>query len=470
MYNFGAVRKNTTVPSLISLFAGAGGLDLGLEQSGFKTLVANEIGSDACETLRQNQIISNLKPEEFDGWFKNQLDQRCYAGRSSDSIVELRARLKEELRGRSSLRDAAIVEKDIRNFTSEEALNLAGCKKGELDLIAGGPPCQPFSRAGKRESVKTDTGRLFKDFVRMVKEISPRWFLFENVKGLILTKTPIATAYCENCRSSHLLNFDHWELLNQTPSSNIPCYKCSSTKTKITFDNKAGGSLDIILKEFDQLGYRCHHRILNAADFGAPQIRERLFIVGSRDGEKFEWPIPTHGKVSDLNEGSLFDSFSVQPWVTMRQKLWFKGHWRYGKLPKEAVLWVKNVVRPHDEPVTWSLDRPSPTIGAHQGAKLALAPNGVPEEQLLRQQWHSLGRRQSDTPPVQVEHEYLTDWELLKLQTFPDNWYLYGTRMERVFQIGNAVPPALAKAVGDSLIRAMEIPIESSRHLEVHTV
>src|SRR3546814_6744799 len=88
-----------------------------------------------------------------------------------------------------------------------------------------------------------------------------------------------------------------------------------------------------------------------------------------------------------------------------------------------------NVVRPHDEPVTWSLDRVAPTVGAHQAAKFAIAPRGVPEEQLYRQQWHVLGRRQGDTPPVFVEHEYLSDENLLNLQTFPRSWYLHGIRM-----------------------------------------
>lgn len=105
--------------------------------------------------------------------------------------------------------------------------------------------------------------------------------------------------------------------------------------------------------------------------------------------------------------------------------------------------------------MTWSLDRPAPTIGAHQSAKLAIAPNGVPVAQLERQQWHVLGRRQGDTAPVFVEHEYLSDEELLTLQTFPLSWYLHGTRMQRAFQIGNAVPPILAGAVGSALITAM---------------
>ena len=112
------------------------------------------------------------------------------------------------------------------------------------------------------------------------------------------------------------------------------------------------------------------------------------------------------------------------------------------------------MVRPHDEPVCWTLDRPSPTVGAHQAAKLAIAPDGVPEEQILRQQWHTNGHRQGDSPPVNVRHAYLSDAELLILQSFPEDWYLFGTRMQRAFQVGNAVPPKLAEIVGKSIIQA----------------
>jgi DNA (cytosine-5)-methyltransferase 1 len=446
-------------PTLISLFAGAGGLDLGLEQAGFRTLVANEVDKSACETLRQNQILSRLTPKQFGPWFERQLSQRCYFGQRAEMIGELRTRLRADSLGRKYLSDAVIAELDVRAFTGEAALEMTGRRRGEIDLIAGGPPCQPFSRAGKRESVATDTGKLFKQFVRMVDEVRPRWFLFENVKGLILTKTPLAKYKCRNCREYGLLRFDEWETLQEKPEAKISCYECSSDCTEIAWETKPGGSLDIILQEFSALGYRCHHRILNAADFGAPQIRERLFIVGSRDGEPFDWPSQTHRKSDEIGQVTLFDNYNAQCWENMSDKLWPEGHWRYGKLGREAVLWVKNVVRPHDEPVTWSLNRPSPTIGAHQGAKLAIAPSGVPEEQIFRQQWHSIGRRQGDTPPVTVEHEYLTDLELLRLQTFPDSWYLHGTRMERAFQIGNAVPPVLARSVGNALLAAMHLPL-----------
>jgi DNA (cytosine-5)-methyltransferase 1 len=85
-----------------------------------------------------------------------------------------------------------------------------------------------------------------------------------------------------------------------------------------------------------------------------------------------------------------------------------------------------------------------------------MAPNGVPEEQLVRQQWHVLGKRQGDTPQVEVEHTMLTDVELQLLQTFPKYWFVVGTRMERAFQIGNAVPVALAGAVGMQILKSIE--------------
>jgi DNA (cytosine-5)-methyltransferase 1 len=246
------------------------------------------------------------------------------------------------------------------------------------------------------------------------------------------------------------------------------CPACAHPGCEIDIQDVRGGSLDIILNEFRRIGYQCHHMLLNAADFGVPQSRERLFIVGSRDGEAFEWPAPTHRSQkqltqldSDPNQGQMdllsqaHDHFPLKPWATVRDTLWKNGHPEFKQLdPTKAVIWVKNVVRPHDEPVYWTLDRPAPTVGAHQAAKLCIAPEGVPAEQLARQQWHTRGHRQKDLPPVHFKHAYLSDIELLALQTFPVGWYLYGTRMERAFQIGNAVPPKLAQAVGRALLKA----------------
>lgn len=451
-----AMHMTSSSPSLVSLFAGAGGLDIGLEQAGFTTLLANEIEAHACQTLAANRDLACLAPEAFDAWFESQLSQRCFNRISANEKLRFRCRLSSAVgRTPAPLAQAKIVNSDVRTLTSEQVLTLTGKGIGEIDLIAGGPPCQPFSRAGKREMVDCDKGQLFMEFVRVVAETRPRWFMFENVKGLVIQKAEIARIHCPACGRRSLLPFNQRE--DARTASTWPCRECAAL-SPLVWSSERGASLEIIVGEFEATGYSCSFRVLNAADYGAPQTRERLFIVGSRDGEAFDWPKPTHAAPQRDAPLDLFAKDARKPWVTMSEPLKANRHWRYGPLdPDRAVLWVKNVVRPHDEPVTWSLDRPAPTIGAHQAAKLAIAPEGVPEAQLYRQQWHVLGRRQGDTPPVQVEHEYLTDEELLALQTFPRSWYLFGTRMERAFQIGNAVPPLLAEAVGRSLIAAMAL-------------
>lgn len=442
-------------PRLISLFTGAGGLDLGLENAGFETLVANELEPSACESLRANKHLSNLAESDFEAWFETQASQRCYKGAEPGTLRRLAKRIKPACSSHQYLSQTKILEKDIRLVTSEELMELAGVVRGELDLVAGGPPCQPFSRAGKRETVETDTGKLFREFVRIVDDLQPRWFLFENVKGLVLSKTELVETVCKACAHTALIPF---AMRDETlEGGEIPCRNCGSFQTSVVRRMKRGGSLDIILNEFESIGYKCYAQVLNAVNFGAPQIRERLIIVGSRDKERFDWPVETHAKeAATSNQTELFGSSGDRkPWRSMFEALWADGHSEFGKLDKKkAVLWVKNVVRPHDEPVTWSLDRPSPTIGAHQAAKLAVAPEGVPPEQLARQQWHTLGRRQRDLPPVDVKHAYLSDEELIKLQTFPAFWYFFGTRMQRAAQIGNAVPPILAEAVGRAIIAA----------------
>lgn len=445
-------------PTMLSLFAGAGGLDIGLEQAGFISLAVNELETHACESLRQNKILSTLSSSEFEDWFsQNVSSQRCYNSRTyTDFFQATKARLRAGVGRHAYLAHANIVEGDVRNISADSLLKAAGVNRGALTLVAGGPPCQPFSRAGKRQTVETDDGRLFLEFVRIVDATRPRWFLFENVKGLAQSKTEVAYSRCKTCGQEPILPFDARKKFLENEKQNLSCTGCQNTSTNEYTKEERGGSLKIILNEFNRIGYKCYSTILNSADFGVPQSRERLFIVGSRDGEDFQWPTATHHE-HGCTHRDLFGE-SKKPWLTLKDVLWTEGHPSYGRLDYgQAVLWVKNVVRPHAEPVTWTLDRPSPTVGAHQGAKLALAPYGVPEEQLARQQWHTLGKRQGDLPPVFVEHQMLSDEELLRLQTFPPDWYLHGTRMERAFQIGNAVPPLFAKAVGQAILKSSNL-------------
>lgn len=443
-------------PKLVSLFSGTGGMDIGLENAGFETVLANEIEPHACQSLRANRQLAKMSITEFDRWFESSVvAQRCYRKSAPLELSALKQRIAPALHvNHSPLIAAEIVERDVRALDGDEVLQTTGTKLGELDLIAGGAPCQPFSRAGKQETVNCDDGRLFLEFVRLVDQTRPRWFLFENVKGLVQHRTDVLFSKCSHCGTTGLGSFGLRSSAHDFDTAIDTCMKCGKAGVAaLSWEKRRGGSLDTIEAEFSRLGYSCQSAVLNARDYGVPQDRERLFIVGSRDGERFEWPHPTHSAKTAIP--NLFNRAGLQPHRSFRDAVLNDGHWRYGELEERAVLWVKNVVRPHDEPVTWSLDRVAPTIGAHQAAKLALAPFGVPEAQLARQQWHTLGRRQGDSPPVFVEHEYLTDLELLKLQTFPTHWYLHGTRMERAFQIGNAVPPLLAEVVGRAILAAM---------------
>lgn len=460
------MQSKKTHRALVSLFTGAGGLDVGLEMAGFETRVASELEEYACETLRRNKLFSLADTTQRDSMIQELLMQRCYAAIDEEGRRAMTTRLRSRHRT-PCLQKAEIISGDIRSVSSADLRHACHLLPGEeLACVAGGPPCQPFSRAGKRQAVDdARNGDLFFEFVRIVRDLRPRWFIFENVKGLLLTKTELLSLACRDCHERALAPFTQRMAFGRGDTPQFTCGHCGSFNVSPSCVTRAGGSLEMILTELRRLNYRCYDTVLNAADFGAPQIRERLFIVGSRDGRPFAWPQPTHCRTrpsrptpqQELPFGDTLASSSLHPWKSIYDALWSKGHPKYGMLDKAtAQLWVKNVVRPHDEPVTWSLDRPSPTIGAHQGAKLALAPCGVPKAQLQRQQWHTKGRRQGDTPPVFVEHAYLSDEDLLRIQTFPLWWFLHGTRMQRAFQIGNAVPPVLAKAVGQAVMRADE--------------
>ncbi len=455
-YSLGS--KVTRRPTAISLFAGAGGLDIGLENAGFNIRCAIDNNKHACATLRANQLIPQMTRNAFDAWFDD-VAAGPYARWEPEKVNWLRERVRAGVANHAYLQDCTIIERDIGEVASQTIMEAARAQPGDIDLVVGGPPCQTFSRSGKRESVNDARGQLFMEFARVVRDVRPRWFLFENVKGLLLAKPTIWKVVCEECGSDELPPFDPDRQEPDLAVPGPPCTNCGSAQTRWRIErNKRSGALELIVTEFERIGYRCQCYVLDAVDYGAPQYRERVFIIGSRDNEPFAMPIGQYSPVGLAGSDSKNGGGSRRRIVGRRKTVWEAlfsepdpdHHWPLD--PEQAVLWVKNVVRPHDEPVTWSLLRPAPTIGAHQSAKLAIAPFGVPSEQLARQQWHTLGRRQGHTKPVPVVHSYLSDPNLLTLQTFPEYWFVAGTRMERAFQIGNAVPPLLAERVGSAIL------------------
>jgi len=190
----------------ISLFSGGMGLDIGLQDAGIRIAIGQDLDSSCIKTIREN--------------------------------------------------GHAAIEGDITQLRSETLLEQAGLRIGEPFLICGGPPCQPFSTAGKRLGVNDPRGSLFIEFVRMIREIRPRFFVMENVKGLV--------------------------------SSKLVDRGGKSEDTTV---------LDVVLEQFAHIGYHTVHGILDAVNYGVPQFRERLIILGSRDNEQVFLPVPTHFQI-----------------------------------------------------------------------------------------------------------------------------------------------------------------------------
>jgi DNA (cytosine-5)-methyltransferase 1 len=327
----------------ISLFSGGGGLDLGAAFAGFRILFASDIEPAHCATISFN------------------------------------------------FKDSVCLPLDINKLTGKIVRRLIGNKK--INLLVGGPPCQSFSILGNRNSFKDPRGSLVYEYARMVKELMPEVFVFENVPGL--------------------LTLNHGKDWNE------------------------------LLKYFqEKTGYHLFVNKLNAADFGAPQIRHRIFIAGfSNKRVQFAFPRPTHYSPNTGN-GLLalgVPSPDLVPWVPAKYALEnlddlanhrIRPHGdrvrnRYLKIPPGARDRTDHTDRIHP-------DRPSGTVivGSRAG-----------------------GGRPHIHPFIP---RHITVREAARLQSFPD-WYIFqSTETWQYRAVGNAVPPLLAKAVCNSIRVALE--------------
>jgi DNA (cytosine-5)-methyltransferase 1 len=360
----------------ISLFTGAYGLDLGIEQAGFHTVSVVEKDHNATKTVALN---------------------------------------------RPFLQESAI-PREIENVSSQKLLEEGGkvlnldraLQPGEVDLVTGGPPCQPFSTAGKRGSIMDPRGSLFMDFIRIVKEVQPRFFLMENVKGLL-----------------------------SAPICHRPINQRGKDYPPLEANEVAGAALKIVLLEMKEIGYNVVYNLLEAADYGVPQNRVRVVFIGSRDGEVPTFPIPKYckdGKIlpkwRNLRDAltDLVDTkpeFMAYPESRLKYlRLLEAGqNWRHlpEELKKEAMGGAYNSGGGKVgfyRRLSW--DKPSPTIttSPHQKATDMCHP---------------------------VELRSLTVRESARIQTFPDDWIFNGSVSSKYKQIGNAVPVLLAKEIGSYL-------------------
>lgn len=347
---------------VISLFSGAMGLDIGLGKAGLNIIIGQDFEPSCVETMKAN--------------------------------------------GHN------VLGGDIREIKPEILLELTKLHIGEPFMICGGPPCQSFSTAGKRLGINDPRGSLFIDFIRMIDYIRPRFFVMENVKGIV---------------SSPL--------------------KYASTKERIKDDSgkKLETVLDVILSEFNKLGYKIVYGILDAVNYGVPQFRERFVLIGSRDKEDIFLPIPTHFQlhqnpdyrwktVGEAIKDLESDPGEYTPLSEDRKKYLHMvpegGNWR--DLPEEVIpIAMGGAYTSGGGKVGFyrrlSYRQPSPTITTSPAQKATM-----------------LCHPKQDRP--------LSIKEYARIQQFPDDWKFMGTISAQYRQIGNAVPVGLAEAIGRAII------------------
>jgi len=377
--------KNGLQFPVISLFTGAGGLDIGLEEAGFNTAVCVEYDTDCRETLRCNRPAWKL----FEEGVKME---------------------KGEMRKR--------IPGDIRDIEVDELLKYANLKKGQAALVVGGAPCQPFSNIGKKLGKEDKkNGDLFLEFVRIVKGAQPKAFIFENVVGI-----------------------------TQGKHSDVISY---------------------MVDKFKGLGYGISYTILNAANYGVPQRRERFFLIGIKNVANPAFPFPTHFKdekgyatfIEDLDIQSLH---RYKNWVSVKAafKAILKGS---EKRNDYALMNISDVV----------INR---MTYIKQGENFKALPM-----RLRPDCWKSgkhqgndtFGRLIADVPAITIrtaaynpskgmyihpfENRGLSTIEMAALQSFPFDWFFKSRGREKITlvsggkQIGNAVPPLLARALGAAI-------------------
>ena len=366
----------------ISLFSGIGGIDAGLHKAGFHPLFCCELDKNASDTLKAFLHQKKLSPK---------------------------------------------FEHDVNAISPYELMNDLGIEPGDIDLLAGGPPCQAFSLIGKRKSLDDDRGVLLFKMAEFAEALQPKTIMIEQVKGLL-------SASCE--------------------------------------DNIRGGALAKLLSQLESLGYVINHKILLAADYGVPQLRERVFIIASKN-RKFRFPQATHFAKA---EAGLFSA----------SKLYHTVKDAIGDLPRPTLPGEPEIIPNHVD-ITPNRDIERIT--------------GVPEGQCLAKQLHlpisqrmNLSEKDTtkfrriawDLPSLTLrggeafyhptESRYLTPREYLRIHGFDDKFILHGPikgrsgtfkSLDQHRQVANAVPPKLAEILGREIIVQLLEPQEPLVKLKV---
>lgn len=375
--------------SVVSLFSGAGGLDIGLEKTRhFVTLACMEKVSTFCDTLRVNRDVGKF--------------------------------INPELR---------VFEGDISKLDPHEVMRACGLEPGQLDLLSGGPPCQTFSTAGKRGTVQDPRGMLLWDFMRFVVAFRPKFFVMENVRGLLSAA------------------IKHRQIKDRPDEGGQP----------LDIEEESGSVVALWLADLAKNTgneYRVDCFEVNAVNYGAPQLRERVIFIGNRLNHVVDFPEPTHGGVQKLKKSaqlSLFGQNVLLPFATLGEAL-------------------DTVQQDNGEVMDFSPRKKQYLDMVPEGSNWRALPVDV-QQRSMGKAWYAKGGRSgwwrrltSDLPcPTVVtmpnhastamchpkDTRALTVKECAAVQQFPPDWQFCGTTAEKYTQIGNALPVRLAQVVGE---------------------
>jgi DNA (cytosine-5)-methyltransferase 1 len=355
--------RSPRIRTALSLFSGGGGLDLGVERAGFRTLACIEKDPNCCETLANNQ------PKFF--------------------------------------ADATVINGSVDDVDLTALMQSKGLGEGDLDLLFGGPPCQTFSQIGKQGGINDARGRLLFSMVDYARVLRPKAILIENVKALLSAKD---------------------------------------------LSEERGGVVRQLEANLHQLGYKCVHKVINSADFGVAQKRQRLFIVGLLGEAEFQFP-------TSLVEPAEYRTVSAA----------------IAGLPAPAEKGSASTVPNHID-VTPAGDRKrisyvpegmflAKVADAPPDIKGRLSPKDTTKFLRLGRDKLSNTLRCGEIFFHPTEDRYLTPREYMRLHGFPDDYHLSGPirgrsgsvrNLDQHRQIANSVPPPVAEAIARAIVLQME--------------
>jgi DNA (cytosine-5)-methyltransferase 1 len=408
--------------NVLDLFAGCGGLSAGFERAGFNVVIANEFWQDAAKTYTLNHPNTQVLCQDI---------------------------------------THTATKNQIYN-----SFNHITC-----DVIIGGPPCQAYSNAGLRDP-NDPRGKLFEDYVEIVQTLQPKLFVMENVKGLLTMKHYKNNLYeteANQLQKIAQLEQTRLELLNRRKQFKNNPQKFVFNQAdelqlqeivKYLAENKTQSEalkesvVEVILQKFAEIGYQVKYKVLNAANYGVPQKRERIIFIGLRQDltAPIIFPQETHS-------ANIYDIFSQNKWVSVQEAI--EDLAEHAESEDFSHIFTSHspefIEKIKQTPIGKSV------FGGYSDAFFRAYP-----QQPARTVKENHGG-------VMIHYKYdrvMTPRELARLQSFADDFKFVGTKSSILKQIGNAVPPLLAfhiaQAVAQILAQAtLSLPIKQADFQEV---